>query len=120
MLKEKLFKLKQLGISVEIINSGYDYNTIKINPHLSENEVEKIIDEKIKFVEDRPWLNEVKSMGNDCSYNICLSCTFYQFVLQYSMNGETTIENCSCGHFQKIEKERHKPITVCNTYQLKK
>lgn len=123
MLKEKLLKLKQLGVSVEIIDTtqtdwGSNYNTLKISPNLVEKDVENIIDEKIKFIEDRPWINEVKSMGG-CSYNICLLCRSYGFTLQDTMF-TSIIENCSMGHFQKIARERHKPITVCNDYKIKK
>jgi len=124
MLKEKLLKLKQLGVDVQIkdltqSDLGCNYNKLKIDPNLTEIEVDKLIDEKIKFIEDRPWINEIQSM-KDCSYNICLLCKSYTFVLQDYFAGETTIENCSIGHFQKIARERHKPITICNDYQLKK
>ena len=120
-MKEKLFKLKQLGVSVSIIDNttparGVNWDEFLIDPNLSKEQVEKLIDEKIRFIENKPWLSFVKNQSTSMKFkDLCTRCEHYHFVI----NGyKTIVETCAKGHFKNL-MGRISCITICNDFQFK-
>jgi len=104
--------IRTLGSS----NSGDSYNTLGIWDFLTEEEVENLIDEKIAFLEERPWLIKVKEMGNLNLEPLCNNCNHYHFRIGY--NGDFTgniytIETCFKKHFTDVIKGSHEPVLYC-------
>ena len=123
-MKEKIEKLKSLGVKIEIIpsdgrgNTGYNYDVLALNHSDTNEEVEKKIDEKIKFFEDRSWIREVKETKIPIS-SICETCknyTFNQlFVTDY--NRVCTSIKCERKHYQNIYKHSSEPVFFCKDYE---
>ena len=61
-MEDKIEKLNKLGVEIHIVNPGnepysFDYKNLYLHSRLTDKEVENKLDERIKFVEERTWLN---------------------------------------------------------------
>ena len=71
-IKEKILKIYELGGTVYIYNPSGCTNTVSncykdvaIHTSWTEDKVNKVLDEKIKHLEESYWLKDIEDIGND-------------------------------------------------------
>lgn len=120
-MKELLKRLNELGVTVTLHSStsvwSNDIYYLSLPAYLTQEEVKTRMENRIKNIEERPWLQEIEHL-NQVKSNICLECKNYMFniVSRIDRGKMQTVETCTAKHFTQIDKNDHEPVTVCKDY----
>lgn len=118
-MKEKIKKLKELGVTF-VVKEDYNdyspkYDEIIIRPYFTDEDVERLIDDKLKFYEDKEWPSIMKTCS--AHFTICDACRNRSIYMsqKYDFPVETKV-TCLAGHYESLREDLLRPVLNCKDY----